>query len=133
MFYTHVFSCVISQVVKCHIAGNIGGGNYIWRIGGFPVTPPILNLPILRQLCRLPEKVWRSYLYHQIYICQLQFSSKYYSRQYIQLYIRYTKYGIYYILCSNHDMWCSANIVIRGVNIDISKLRHKIFSTSVFI
>ena len=52
-------------IIYC-IAGNIG----IWRIGGFLVTPPILNQPILRQL---PEKAWQSYRNRQIYIRQLQF------------------------------------------------------------
>ena len=44
-----------------------------WRIGGFLVTPPILNPPILRQC---PEKAWRSYHNRQIYNCNfLPFSS----------------------------------------------------------
>ena len=49
-----------------------------WRgiiFGGFLVTPPILNLPILRQPCRLPEKAWRSYRNCQIYIHQLLYSN----------------------------------------------------------
>ena len=54
-------------IIYC-IAGNIG----IWRIGGFLVTPPILNQPILRQL---PEKAWQSYRNRQIYIRQLLYSN----------------------------------------------------------
>ena len=42
---------------KYCIAGNIGG-NYIWRIGGFLVAPPILNPPILRQPRRCSNKAW---------------------------------------------------------------------------
>ena len=96
-----------TQVIY-RIAGNIGG-NYIWWIGGFPVAPPILNSPILRQ--RL-EKACRSYHNRQIYIRQLQFSSffeqsaKYFSRQYIRLYGIHRQSTTWLEQLSRSRVWC---------------------------